>query len=223
MGFVSEHLPPERHPDYSRLSDTELSDLAVKRFEAQQKPRELANLLEAVRTIRPRTVVEIGTHRGGTLFGWCQVAEPDATLVSIDLPAGPFGGGYELRDELRFSREFKRSDGCQTLTFMREDSHQASTLQRLQEKLQCRPIDFLFIDGDHSAAGVRQDFEMYRPLVRDGGLIAFHDILPHPGYPDCQVDEVWSGIRQNHLTVEFIDQTEERSYGQWGGIGVVLN
>ena len=39
-------------------------------------------------------------------------------------------------------------------------------------------LDFLFIDGDHSYDGVKADFEMYAPMVRPGGLIAFHDINP---------------------------------------------
>ena len=34
-------------------------------------------------------------------------------------------------------------------------------------------LDLLFIDGDHSYEGVRQDYKMYSKLVRDGGLIAF--------------------------------------------------
>ena len=37
--------------------------------------------------------------------------------------------------------------------------------------------DFLFIDGDHTVEGVTKDFLLYRPLVRKGGVIAFHDIL----------------------------------------------
>jgi predicted O-methyltransferase YrrM len=39
-------------------------------------------------------------------------------------------------------------------------------------------VDFLFIDADHSYEGVKKDFEMYSPLVRKGGIIAFHDIIP---------------------------------------------
>jgi len=42
------------------------------------------------------------------------------------------------------------------------------------------PLDFLFIDGDHTYEGVKRDFEMYSPLVRNGGIIAFHDIVKHP-------------------------------------------
>jgi len=35
--------------------------------------------------------------------------------------------------------------------------------------------DLLFIDGDHSYEGVKQDWVMYSPLVRKGGIVAFHD------------------------------------------------
>jgi predicted O-methyltransferase YrrM len=37
------------------------------------------------------------------------------------------------------------------------------------------PIDFLWIDGDHSYTGVRQDIADWLPLVKKGGVVAFHD------------------------------------------------
>jgi cephalosporin hydroxylase len=40
-----------------------------------------------------------------------------------------------------------------------------------------QPIDVLFIDGDHRYDGVRRDFLNFRGLVREGGVIAFHDIV----------------------------------------------
>ena len=43
-----------------------------------------------------------------------------------------------------------------------------------------RPLDVLFIDGDHSYDGVASDFAAYGPLVRQGGLIGFHDIVAQP-------------------------------------------
>ncbi|MFD2879166.1 class I SAM-dependent methyltransferase [Paenibacillus rhizoplanae] len=41
-------------------------------------------------------------------------------------------------------------------------------------------MDLLFIDGDHSYGGVSSDYHMYRQLVSQGGIIAFHDIHLHP-------------------------------------------
>jgi len=38
--------------------------------------------------------------------------------------------------------------------------------------------DAIFIDGDHSYAGVKRDIEMYFPLLKVGGVMLFHDYLP---------------------------------------------
>jgi predicted O-methyltransferase YrrM len=38
------------------------------------------------------------------------------------------------------------------------------------------PVELLFIDGDHSFDGVRQDAEIWLPRVMDGGLVMFHDV-----------------------------------------------
>lgn len=37
------------------------------------------------------------------------------------------------------------------------------------------PVGMVFIDGDHSPAAVRADFETWEPLLADGGLMVFHD------------------------------------------------
>lgn len=38
-------------------------------------------------------------------------------------------------------------------------------------------LDVLFVDGDHSYEGVLADWLLYAPLVRKGGIVAFHDCL----------------------------------------------
>lgn len=35
--------------------------------------------------------------------------------------------------------------------------------------------DLVFIDGDHSYQGAKSDADRFAPLVREGGLLAFHD------------------------------------------------
>jgi predicted O-methyltransferase YrrM len=37
------------------------------------------------------------------------------------------------------------------------------------------PIDFVFVDGDHSYEGLRGDWESWVPLVQAGGIVALHD------------------------------------------------
>lgn len=185
---------------------------------ALQKTRELGPLLQLLRERRPRVVVEIGTANGGTLYALCQVADDDALLVSIDLPGGEFGGGYR-EDALPRLRSYAR--GGQALHFLRRDSHAPSTRDELQEILAGRAVDFLLIDGDHTYDGVRADFEMYAPLVAAGGLVALHDVLPHPQVPACEVDRFWSELRQRFEHEEFLEPAHDMGWGQWGGIGVV--
>ena len=38
------------------------------------------------------------------------------------------------------------------------------------------PVELLFIDGDHSFAGVKRDAEIWLPRVMDGGVVMFHDV-----------------------------------------------
>jgi len=40
-----------------------------------------------------------------------------------------------------------------------------------------RPIRLLWIDGDHTYAGVKEDFQRFSPFVSSGGIVALHDAL----------------------------------------------
>lgn len=49
------------------------------------------------------------------------------------------------------------------------------------------PFDFLFIDAGHSYADVRADYINYAPLVRNGGMIAFHDAIQRGANDEIRV------------------------------------
>ena len=68
------------------------------------------------------------------------------------------------------------SNARSDMSFIRADSHNPDTLERVKSIFE-EEIDFLFIDGDHTYEGVKQDYEMYSPLVRSGGLVGFHDVM----------------------------------------------
>jgi predicted O-methyltransferase YrrM len=187
---------------------------------AMQKVTELAPLLALLARRRPKTVVEIGTYRGGSFLAFCRVADRNATLVSVDLPGGLFGGGYteeELRDLPGYALP------GQSVHFLAADSQAAATRDAVLARLNGRTLDFLMIDGDHRYAGVRRDFELYSPLMGPDGLIAFHDILPHPQAPLCQVDVFWNEVKSGYRYAEFVDPYEDWGVGQWGGIGVLFS
>jgi predicted O-methyltransferase YrrM len=187
---------------------------------AMQKKGELRPFISFLRKRQLQTVVEIGTYRGGTLWLWCQIAEPTAHIISIDLPGGEFGGGYDDAQAAHF-RSFARQR--QRLTLLRTDSHDPRTLDELKSVLDGASIDFLFIDGDHTYEGVKRDYEMYSPLVRTGGIVAFHDVLPHTQDTLCQVDVLWKQLKpQAGQHFEFTESAASPGERQWGGIGAIL-
>jgi predicted O-methyltransferase YrrM len=194
-----------------------LAELAVFRG-ACQKMRELTPLVALLQRRKLHTVIEIGTMRGGTLWLWCQLARPDAVVISVDLPGGEFGGGYPAKDIKRL-RAYARAD--QALELIRKDSHRRETRQEVAKKLNGREADLLFLDGDHRYRGVKQDFALYAPLVRDGGVVLLHDILPHPEVPACRVERFWNEIKVYFKYREFIEVDDDRGWGQWGGLGML--
>lgn len=174
-----------------------------------QSKEELLPVLQKAKAMKPKVVLEIGTAGGATLFMLTRVADETATVISLDLPDGPFGGGYP---EHRIPLYEAFAQPGQTLHLMREDSHQPATLSKLKDVLQGRQIDFALIDGDHTYGGVKQDFEMYAGLVRPGGLLVFHDIVYAEG-----VARFWGEIKNAEPTAE------EYIAGQGSkfGIGVI--
>jgi predicted O-methyltransferase YrrM len=178
-----------------------------------QVPSEILHLVALVERARPKVVVEIGTASGGVLCLLARAAPEDATIISVDIPEDR--GGYPHWRQ-RLYRAFGR--GRQSMYLVKGDSHMGSTLTRVKEILSGKAIDFLFVDGDHTYVGVRQDFNMYGPLVRKDGLVAFHDVAFHPyAGPACEVDRFWNEIKAAYEHEEFIENPKQG----WAGIGVL--
>src|SRR5260370_1087490 len=161
---------------------------------------EILGLGNLLKEFVPKRSLEIGTNYGGTLLLLCALSAPKAKIISVDLPSGPFGGGYPKR-KMPIFRQFPRHG--QKLHLLRADSHAAETKEQVSRLLEGERLDYLFIDADHTYDGVRRDFEMYAPLVRSGGMIAFHDIVTHRKEARSEV-EIFLNVRtQNEWHREF--------------------
>lgn len=116
-----------------------------------------------------------------------------------------------VRSGLPFSRA--------TVHLLRADSHSAETVELVADILSHAPIDFLFIDGDHTYDGVKRDFELYLPLVAKGGMVALHDIHPRPEEPRIEVWRFWQELRAQYpAATEWIDDSPQ---GRPIGIGLI--
>jgi predicted O-methyltransferase YrrM len=175
---------------------------------------EIEALLMLLKDEPPQNVLEIGTARGGTLFLLSRVATADARLASIDLPGGNFGGGYD-RVWTPLLRALPRER--QALKLLRADSHDSRTLDEARRWFEGNALDCLLVDGDHRFEGVRRDFLMYGPLVRPGGVIAIHDIVPGRVGRVGGVPKFWELVKKVHETRELVDDWAQGGFG----IGVV--
>lgn len=150
---------------------------AILDFGALQNPWEVERFLARVAARRPRTILEIGTSAGGLLFAMARLADPEALLVSIDIPE-IFDRPATAAAVPQILQALVRP--TQRLVLKRERSTLHGVRAEVVRLLAGRPVDLLVIDGDHAYGSVRIDFEMYGDLVGAGGLIAFHDVLVRP-------------------------------------------
>ena len=191
--------------------DFAVGDVTIAPIQVRSEIEELLNRVEGD---HPRTILEIGTANGGSLFLFTRAAHDQATIVSVDLPGGSFGGGYAA-SRVPLYAAFARAE--QQVELIRADSHDPATRKHVERILEGRPVDFLFIDGDHALEGVRADFELYTPLVREGGLIAMHDIVPGSRDMVGGVPDFWRGVKERHEGEEIV-----ADWNQGGsGIGVL--
>jgi len=168
-----------------------------------QQDAEILWLLEQLAEAPPRVVLEIGTDRGGTLFLWTRVAAPDALLLSLDVQKmvgrlGRFSPFALIRHS--FERDEQRIELIDEV-----DSHEPRTVEQVRTILGGRSVDFLFVDGDHRYESVRRDFDLYEPMVRPGGMVAFHDISPCTTADTEGTAAFWAELKQRHPTEEKIE------------------
>ena len=165
-----------------------------------QIPTELKEFKEWLKGRKIENILEIGVFEGGTVLAWREVF-PEAYILGIDIGIGT--------DELR---ELAKKNRIELM--LTTDSHDYKTLEKIKDK----SFDFLFIDGDHSYAGVKKDFKMYSPLVKKGGIVVFHDIKDTQRHRDinCFVADFWKEIKVEYEHKTIVDE----SVG-WGGIGIL--
>jgi predicted O-methyltransferase YrrM len=194
------------------IDDRKVADVSasVGPLSASQRREEIVPFLERVERLRPRRVCEIGTAGGGTLYLLTRVADPRAVIVWVDI-AVPW---FTARARSRLARADQRVEGVIA------NSHDPATKTRVERLLRGEPLDVLFIDGDHSYDGVAADFELYRPLVRPGGMIGLHDINADQDAAHAvsgDVPRFWSELKGSYPTEELVASGRGDGYG----IGIV--
>lgn len=172
---------------------------------ANQQLLELAMMLRELRKRRPKVILEIGVAEGGSLHAWSRVAHPEAILVGIDPHVSS-----DLAERVAPAPE-------QKLYLIQGTSKDRAA--QVEQTLNGRLVDFLFIDGDHTYEGVSWDFAHYGRLMARDSLIALHDIQPHAQEAFAgDVPRFWQEVKQTVFARELIEHPTQQGYG----IGLVF-
>lgn len=109
------------------------------------------------------TAVELGCYEGKTMVAIAKVIV--GTAYSID----PFfKGRLRISYGKLIARIYARRNQIHNFRLIEKLSWEAAPDFRI-------PIDFLFIDADHSYEAVRRDWLDWSPKITTGGIIALHD------------------------------------------------
>ena len=119
-------------------------------------------------------VVEIGRFKGGTTLMLASALPAGAELWSYDLHVAlrPDLSGAQLDSELRTALD--RYGLTDRVHLVVGDSRTAEPPPRA--------ATLVFVDGDHTYAGARADYERWRDQVAPGGHLLFHDAVDVGGY-----------------------------------------
>jgi len=190
----------------SNDSVMQILDVCKKDFKISQIQKEIYAVAHFLRARNGTgNFLEIGSKYGGTFHLWASLSENKNHKILLDLPAGKFAGiSQESCDE----RDSKLRTLHQNFHTVIGDSHSLESFKNVINIMKVNKfdkLDFLFIDGDHTENGCMQDFQMYSPLVRKGGIVAFHDIKETKLHNKLgiKVHKVWENLKTQHKHWEF--------------------
>lgn len=188
-----------------------------------QREWEFAEFLKLARVIKPIRILEAGTHSGGSLFHFMQLAGQHIRLAGTNCSAGTVVSvdSYATTVDNLHLYEGWKPPGTH-LYALAGDSHDPAIIAEVER---LGPYDVIFLDAGHKEHEIQADWDNFHGMAVSGGIVALHDILPpSPEWPDIQVDRVWARIRRlGYVTQELIGAETfpgRNPPHDWGGIGI---
>lgn len=152
------------------------------------------------RLFRPQVILCIGSFRGFSPVCFTLGLADNRQGKCYFIDPGKVDGYWH--DENNFSSLNSRFGLDNRMTHFKKTSQEVVASRVIKES-----IDLLFIDGDHSYAGVKFDFDHFSPMVQPGGLLLLHDsITQGVGFTRWEVKnfletEVYGKGQYEHITL----------------------
>ncbi len=154
---------------------------------------------DLVYNLKPKTIVELGTAGGTSLFSFAQAAKDGGLgtkIYGIDTWEGDEHTGAHGVNVFETVTQFKTVLYPNVkINLMKMFFHEAL------DSFQDQSIDFLHIDGLHTYEAVKNDFETWLPKLTPDAVVLFHDISELKD--DFGVHSFWKELKEKYATIEF--------------------
>ena len=157
---------------------------------------EMQQMLQEMYRRRIDVVLEIGTFQGDSLRIWREEFDPELMVGVQDTDETTPETAAELR-----------------VRMVRGRSQDVAVYAEVLEVLAGRRLDLLYIDGDHLYDAVKEDWRLYSPLVREGGIVVLHDPVIEDN-PTVEVFRFYREVRVGRRT--------KLIYGGCGSTGTAM-
>jgi len=165
-------------------------------FMASQELAWIYNILEKHKL---KNVLEIGVACGASLIIWEKLG---GFIVGID---------DDIQSKAHGMLTHLIETNKMNIKLILGNSKDPEVVKKAKDYFPDRTVDFLFIDGEHTYEAVKQDYLNYGPMVRPGGIIAFHDTV----HIETNINRFWEELLKENGNL----QTEE--FKDHNGIGVI--
>ena len=178
--------------DFSKLVSPAYLGPRIERYIGDSWCMHLPFAYDLMREFAPNVFVELGVKQGESYFAFCQSAAENKINVRCygvdswrgDIQTGELDPRVQAEAEA-YNRRYSSFSELKAMLFV--------------EALKDFPdgtIDLLHIDGTHTYADVKMDFESWLPKLSPRGIILFHDVmLRDHGFG---VWKLWDEITRGH-------------------------
>ena len=160
--------------------------------------------------LKPKILVELGTHGGASYFSFCDsilANKLSTSAYAVDNWKGDQNTGGYGADVFLSVNEYNENNFKKFSKLLKIDFDQAVS------EFEDQSIDLLHLDGCHSYKAISHDFRTWLPKLAKNSIVLFHDT--HEDRSEFGVKKFWNELKKDNPENCF-------EFDHCGGLGVYL-